>query len=119
MMENIKSLKLADEIYLARVEDVKLSQSISHPYKFTAKMLERYGIKKTILVKHLLFITPFLIFVGIYSLYAPTLFVLIFLPIFAFVLIAGLYYRYKKDSSKLKAAIGLAQRWNDQYGRPS
>ena len=107
----IKKVKLADEIYLDCSGSLNLSDLFLNRYKFTAKMLKKYGKEKTAGFYFLFGLILFML-----SLFMMHYFVSIdMLCLYIFIIILFLIlslYGHKKQKERLGKAIQLASEWH-------
>lgn len=110
-VKEIKKVKLADELYLDRTENLNLSDFFLNRYKFIAMMIKKYGKEMTAGFYSLLGLILFIISISIFYYFLPIGFFCFYLFIFI-VFIAFSIYGYKKNKENIGKAIQLASEWN-------
>ncbi|MFW6195934.1 MAG: hypothetical protein ACOC5D_01235 [Thermoplasmatota archaeon] len=107
----IKKVKLADEIYLDRTEDLKFSDLFLNTYKFDAMLIKKYGKAVTAGLYSLSGFVLFVILICIFYYFLPMHFFCFYLFIFITFIVLSLY-SYKKNKKRLDKAVQLASDWN-------
>lgn len=112
-LTEFKKVKLADEIYLDRVKKLRIKDFFLNRYRFTARLIKKYGKIKTIFFYEFiifLFFTSYILV--IYFCFSINLFCFyLFMYLLFFI---ALIYNYKKSSEKLEKSIQMASRWHSE-----
>ncbi len=112
-VREIKKVKLADEIYLARTDELKISDLFLNTYRFNAVMIKKYGKGNTAGFYSVLGLILFIIYIYLLHSFFTIHFLCFYIFIFIIFVVLSLY-GYKKNKERMGKAVQLASEWHSE-----